>query len=133
MNTDNTQSGQGIRATANGIADALAHGVDGAIHSSQQIAHQTLDHLADRVDSARLRATPVFDRLAHRADVLKYRGVTALRDGSDRLRYQAVRATDSTMGYIRKKPVKSVLIAAAAGAVIVALLAAFGRSGRRGG
>lgn len=132
MNTDKTHSGEGIRAMTNGIADALAHSVDDAIHSSQQIAHQTLDHLADRVDSARLHATPVFDRLAHRAEALKYRGVTAMRDGSHRLRYQAVRAADSTIGYIREKPVKSVLIAAAAGAVVVALLAAFGRGGKRG-
>lgn len=132
MKTGDTPSGEGIRATTKGITDALAHGVDDAIHSSQQIAHQTFDHLADRVDSARLQATPVFDRLAHRAEALKYRGVTAIRDGSDRLRYQAVRATDSTMGYIRKKPVKSVLIAAAAGAVIVALVAALGRGKKPG-
>ncbi|MDP2869767.1 hypothetical protein [Methyloversatilis sp.] len=120
----------GFGATADTFADALAHTAGEAIRSSNQIAHQTLDQLADRVDSARLQAAPVFDRLAHRADEMKYRGVAAVREGSQRLRYQAVRATDSTLGYVRHKPVQSLLFAAALGAAVTLLLSVVGRAGK---
>jgi ElaB/YqjD/DUF883 family membrane-anchored ribosome-binding protein len=127
MNDMKTGFSRSFGPDARALADAVAHTADDVLHSSQQIAHQTLDQLADRVDDARLYATPVFDRLAHRAEKLKYRSVAAMRDGSRRLRYQAVRATDTTVGYIREKPVKSMLIAAALGAVVVGVLAVFGR------
>jgi len=121
---------EGSVVAADSFADALVHTAGEAVRSSNQIAHQTLDQLADRVDSARLQAAPVFDRLAHRADEMKYRGVTAMRDGSQRMRYQAVRATDSTLGYVRQKPVRSLLFAAALGAVATLLLSVAGRAGK---
>ena len=121
---------EGFGAAADAFADALAHTAGEAVRSSNQIAHQTLDQLADRVDSARLQAAPVFDRLAHRADEMKYRGVAAMRDGSQRLRYQAIRATDSTLGYVRQKPVRSLLFAAALGAAATLLLSIVGRAGK---
>jgi ElaB/YqjD/DUF883 family membrane-anchored ribosome-binding protein len=121
---------EGSVVAADSFADALVHTAGEAVRSSNQIAHQTLDQLADRVDSARLQAAPVFDRLAHRADEMKYRGVTAMRDGSQRMRYQAVQATDSTLGYVRQKPVRSLLFAAALGAVATLLLSVAGRAGK---
>lgn len=131
MNDRNKADRQdGFGGVADTFADALAHTAGEAVRSSNQIAHQTLDQLADRVDSARLQAAPVFDRLAHRADEMKYRGVAAMRDGSQRLRYQAVRATDSTLGYVRQKPVRSLLFAAALGAAATLLLSVVGRTGK---
>ncbi|WP_439536667.1 hypothetical protein [Methyloversatilis sp.] len=121
---------EGSVVAADSFADALVHTAGEAVRSSNQIAHQTLDQLADRVDSARLQAAPVFDRLAHRADGMKYRGMAAMRDGSQRMRYQAVRATDSTLGYVRQKPVRSLLFAAALGAVATLLLSVVGRTGK---
>jgi ElaB/YqjD/DUF883 family membrane-anchored ribosome-binding protein len=131
MNDRNkTDRQDGFGAAPDNFADALAHTAGEAIRASNQIAHQTLDQLADRVDSARLQAAPVFDRLAHRADEMKYRGVAAMRDGSQRLRYQAIRATDSTLGYVRQKPVRSLLFAAALGAAATLLLSVVGRAGK---
>ncbi|MDP3874000.1 MAG: hypothetical protein Q8Q80_15185 [Methyloversatilis sp.] len=131
MNDRNRNDRQeGFGAAADTFADALAHTVGDAVRTSNQIAHQTLDQLADRVDSARLQAGPVFDRLAHRADEMKYRGAAAVREGSQRLRYQAVRATDSTLGYVRHKPVQSLLFAAALGAAVTLLLSVVGRAGK---
>ncbi|MCQ9378934.1 hypothetical protein [Methyloversatilis sp. XJ19-49] len=131
MNDRNKNDRQdGFGAAPDNFAEAMAHTAGEVIRSSNQIAHQTLDQLADRVDSARLQVAPVFDRLAHRADEMKYRGVAAVRDGSQRLRYQAVRATDSTLGYVRQKPVRSLLFAAALGAAATLLLSIVGRAGR---
>ena len=44
------------------------------------------------------------------------------------LRDQAVRASDKTVGYIKDEPMKAMLIAAAAGAALMALVALLGRS-----
>ncbi len=59
------------------------------------------------------------------------RAVDALRQGSNALRERAIHASDATAGHIRDEPVKSVLIAAAAGALLVALVNLVGRIGTR--
>jgi ElaB/YqjD/DUF883 family membrane-anchored ribosome-binding protein len=44
--------------------------------------------------------------------------------------YQATRMRRQTAGYVRKEPMKALLISAAVGAVAVGLVALFGRSAR---
>lgn len=56
------------------------------------------------------------------------RGVAAVRDGSQHLLDRAHHASDNTVGYIREEPVKAMLIAAAAGAALMALLGLVTRS-----
>ena len=46
----------------------------------------------------------------------------AMRNGSQHLREKAVQASDSTIGYIKDEPVKAMLIAAATGAALMAML-----------
>jgi ElaB/YqjD/DUF883 family membrane-anchored ribosome-binding protein len=58
---------------------------------------------------------------ADQAIALARRGVDAVRGSSQQLRERARRASDSTVGYIKDEPVKSVLIAAVAGATLCAL------------
>jgi ElaB/YqjD/DUF883 family membrane-anchored ribosome-binding protein len=58
---------------------------------------------------------------ADQAIALARRGVDAVRGSSQQLRERARRASDSTVGYIKDEPVKSVLIAAVAGATLSAL------------
>ncbi|MBK6853975.1 MAG: hypothetical protein IPG93_20925 [Burkholderiales bacterium] len=50
------------------------------------------------------------------------RGVAALRDGRQQMVDRAHVASDAAVGYIKDEPVKSLLIAAAAGAVLMGLL-----------
>jgi ElaB/YqjD/DUF883 family membrane-anchored ribosome-binding protein len=71
---------------------------------------------------------PMMSHAAAQADELLQRGSQAIRDTSQQLRNQAMHANEVTVDYIRRQPVKSVLIAAATGAVIVALLSLFTRS-----
>ncbi len=101
--------------------DAAAHGADQAIRSSQRLANQTLDQLATQVENARSSAGTALDGLAHDAANLAHRGTEAMRHRSDQLRDQALHARDATRGYIQHQPLKAVLIAAAAGAALVAL------------
>lgn len=71
------------------------------------------------------------DRLVNQASVLAQHGLDGLRDRSQQLRERARRATDRALLQVRDEPVKALLIAAAAGAVLMAVFGLPGRSRRR--
>jgi ElaB/YqjD/DUF883 family membrane-anchored ribosome-binding protein len=77
---------------------------------------------ADGGRSAPRSADKTLDKLAEQASALAQRGVDAVRDRSLQARDQALRASDSTLNYIKDEPVKAVLIAAATGAALMALI-----------
>lgn len=95
-----------------------------------QPAEHALDALANTVDNAGSAVAPKLVRMAEQAEALAHRSADALRDGSHQLREKTEQASQQTLQYIRDEPVRSVLIAAAAGATLMALLALFGRSRR---
>lgn len=83
--------------------------------------------------------TPLVDRAAIAADHATgqavgaaQRGVAAVRDGSQHLLDRAHLASDRTVGYIKDEPVKAMLIAAATGAVLMALVGLMTRPRRHG-
>jgi ElaB/YqjD/DUF883 family membrane-anchored ribosome-binding protein len=55
-------------------------------------------------------------------------GVESVREGTHHLRVQAEHASESTVNYIKREPVKSVLMAAATGAALMALISLISRS-----
>ena len=67
------------------------------------------------------RITPALVQAAEDAEGLVRRGAEALREQATHLRERAADASDRTAGYIRDEPLKSVLIAAAAGAALMAI------------
>ena len=56
------------------------------------------------------------------------RGLDTMRDTSAQVRETALRTSDSTVGYIKDEPVKAILIAAAAGAALMALVSLLART-----
>ena len=56
------------------------------------------------------------------------RGIDAVHDGALQLRDQAQHGTDATVQYIQREPIKSVLIAAAAGASLMAVISLMNRN-----
>lgn len=72
--------------------------------------------------------TPIVDRVTDQATALAQRGVDAINDTSRRLRDKALNASDSTVQYIQTEPYKAVLIAAATGAALMALVSLLSRS-----
>ncbi len=93
-------------AAAERTADRVVESADSAIRATQRTAHNALGSLSSSVDDLR-QAVPA-----------------AMHRAADSARH----AGDSTVSYIRQEPVKSVLYAAAAGALVVALVNLFGRS-----
>lgn len=73
-------------------------------------------------------AAQFIDRAAGTASATAHRGLDAVLDGTDRLRSTVRHAGDSASDYIRHDPLKAVLIAAAAGALLSALISLMARS-----
>ncbi len=113
---------------SNTLADQAAHSADNAIRSTQQVANHAFDGLAVKVQDVRDQATPLLNRASEQASALAQRGLDAVRDSSQQLRDKAVRASDTTVQYIKDEPVKAMLIAAATGAALMALVSLMGRS-----
>jgi ElaB/YqjD/DUF883 family membrane-anchored ribosome-binding protein len=116
------------QTSGNDIADQAAQSADGAIKSTQRFANDTLNNLSDKVQEVRDQAAPVLNRVAEKAETLARRGLDAVKDGSQQVREKALRASDSTVAYIKDEPVKAILIAAATGAALMALISLMTRS-----
>jgi len=116
--------------TANRLADQAAQGADDTIRATQRVANETLDRLSDKVHETHDKAAPKLVRMAEQAENLVRRSSDVLREGSHQVREKAVMASDRTVAYIRDEPVKAVLIAAAAGAAMLALVNLMSRSRR---
>lgn len=104
---------QPIEKTVNSTIDQFANGAEHAVHN-----------LRDRV-------TPTAVRLASQAEDLAHRSLDVVRERSGLLRERAVLAGERSTQYVKDQPVKAVLIAAAAGALIAAVLS-LTRSNRDG-
>ena len=103
-------------------ADAAKPSVEHAMQSASRVADQSLDKLSSTAQDLRDQVSPLLDRASEQVSVLAQRGVDAVRDRSVLVRDQAMRASDSTLNYIKDEPVNAVVIAAVAGAALMALL-----------
>jgi len=116
------------QTSGNDVADQAAQGADSAIKSTQRYANDALNTLSDKVQEVRDQAAPVLNRVAEKAETLARRGIDAVKDSSQQVREKALRVSDSTVGYIKDEPVKAILIAAATGAALMALISLMTRS-----
>jgi len=110
------------------LADQAANAANIAIKSTQRATDNAFDSLAGGVQSLRLQAAPAINR----AGALAQQGVNSVRDTAQQMREGALHATDSTISYIKEEPIKAMLIAAAAGAGLMALLRLMTGSSNRG-
>jgi len=106
----------------NALADQAAQTADQAIKATQRATNEAMDGLADTVRHLHDDAAPVLNRAAARATEMAQHSLDAVRDGSQQLRASAQRASDNTVNYIKDEPVKAMLIAAATGAALMALV-----------
>lgn len=113
-----------------GAADQAADSASNALRSTQNATNEAFDKLGDKVDEVRDQAAPALNRLSTQAETMARRGVEKVRDTSAQLREKALQASDTTVGYIKDEPVKSMLIAAATGAALMGLIGLMSRSRR---
>lgn len=114
------------------LAGQAAQSADMAINSAQRAANETIDSVAKAADDIRQDAiTPLLNRAADRVNEMASHGADAVRKGARQARASAQRASDTTVAYVKDEPVKSMLIAAATGAALLALFNLFTRSRNR--
>ncbi|HET7792737.1 MAG TPA: hypothetical protein VFL64_05065 [Rhizobacter sp.] len=112
------------------LADSAADKAEHAIRATQRVTNDALDGLSTSVQNTRDRVSPMLSRAGEQAAALAHRGIDAVRTGSQTVRDKAVHATDATADYIKNDPIKSVLIAAATGAALMALIGLLSRPRR---
>jgi len=116
----------------NALADQAALKADQAIRATQRVANETLDGLSDSLVDAHQRVAPVLNRATETASAVAQRSMDAVRETTKQLRTKAIQASDVSATYIKNDPIKSVLIAAAAGAALMGLYTLISRSRDRG-
>ena len=107
---------------SNHLVEQAALSADQAIKSTQQVANETLDNLTNTMQDLCHKATPAMERAVESVNAFAHRGVDGVRETSQQLRIKAEKASENTVNYIRQEPVKAVLIAAATGAALMALI-----------
>lgn len=118
-------------STPSQLAESASHTAGHAAEQVDHAAHEACDHLADKAHQAVDAAKPVVDRWARDAESAARRGMDAARDTTRELRDRFSQASDTAAQYVKDEPVKAMLIAAAAGAALVAALSMLNRSNRR--
>ncbi len=103
------------------FADRAADSASHALDAARAGAHHTFDGMVHSLDGLRGRAAPALDHASERMAELAQRSSRYVRDG-------AHRAGDNAALYIREQPVKSILYAAAAGAIVAWLAGWLARS-----
>lgn len=74
------------------------------------------------------QASHAADQVAKTSQQLAHSALEGVRDTSHQLRVKAGYAADDTVHYIRHEPVKAMLMAAATGAALMALISLVSRS-----
>jgi ElaB/YqjD/DUF883 family membrane-anchored ribosome-binding protein len=122
------QSSKGSEMNIEPGMGRAAQSADEAIRSTRRAASKAFDSVADTAQEVGREIAPSLSRATEHAKALAQVGKEFVRDGTVQLRGQARRATDTTVAYIRDEPVKAMLIAAAAGAALMAVVRLSSRS-----
>lgn len=80
------------------------------------------------VDGLLQSAEPLVSRAFDQADDAMQSGIHSVRHSAAQLRDRADHANQVALGYVRQEPVKALLIAAATGAALMAVLSLLNRS-----
>jgi len=130
MSTPNPpgSTGKPLTQQAANLAERAADSTESTIRATQNVANEAFDRMSDEVEDARRHVAPLLNRLSAQAETAARRGAAAVRDASAQLREKATQASDTTVEYVRQEPVKAMLIAAATGAVLMALVGLLARS-----
>ncbi|MFT3818257.1 MAG: hypothetical protein QM750_11595 [Rubrivivax sp.] len=110
------------------VTPTSQHEASAAIEHTRELVNNGLDTLESGIDKLREAAPSVLSRAAAQVEDLTRRGMDRARDASTQVKDQMVKAGDRSVDYVRDEPVKSMLMAAAAGAALVTLIGWLSRS-----
>ena len=93
-----------------------------SLKAAQRDAQTAIDSAVDGLSTAYGEAKPLLSRMNQRAREMAHDGYDAARERAGALRERGQQAVESTRGYVQDEPIKSLLIAAAVGAAVIALV-----------
>ncbi len=100
----------------------LVHGVEDGIDSAHDAAQSALSSASNKLENFQNGVKPAIERLASRGAEIAQTGLDATREAGTRAKATASRYVNACENYVTEQPMKSVAIAAAAGAALAALL-----------
>ncbi|MBO9643174.1 MULTISPECIES: hypothetical protein [Pseudacidovorax] len=108
--------------TPSQLADELRGAAQDAAESTRTYAKNAVDATGQKVRQLRGEVEPTVEQIASRVQQAVQRGLEAASKTTSRAQERFGEAATVTTRYIADQPVRSVLIAAAAGAAITALI-----------
>ena len=116
--------------TPSQLTDDVRQTANEAMETTRAYAQNAVNAAGEKVRELRRDAEPGVEQLAARVQQAVQRGLDAASTTSARAQRRIEQAADVTGRYISDQPVRSVLIAAAAGAAITALIVLASRRSR---
>lgn len=107
---------------ATGLAQRTADKADHAVAATKSAVNNTAQAVNEGLDHLRDNSTSALTRAAAHADELARKGLEQARHAGTAIREKAQVTGDRSVAYIREEPVKAVLMAAAAGALLALVL-----------
>jgi len=104
------------------LHDNVMQSAEEAVETSRDLANDAISRADRRARDLRASIDPAIDHLTTRARELASRSRDMALDARSKAQQRLTEYADVTSKYVSDQPMKSVLIAAAAGAVIAALL-----------
>jgi ElaB/YqjD/DUF883 family membrane-anchored ribosome-binding protein len=87
--------------------------------------HERVDALAEQAEKAASEASRASHNAMEKVAAVAHERRDEAAPAVDRMRRSLAQASDRTVGYVRDEPVRTVLMAAAAGAVLYAMVRLF--------
>ena len=104
------------------IVDGLANSADKAIDSTRNYANHALDVADEKIHSLSNGVKPALEKFSRKAEQYAHQGMDMAVNAKDKARESLSHYSAATTRYVADKPVQSVLIAAAVGAVVAMLV-----------
>lgn len=104
------------------LADDARQTANDAIDSTRAYAQNAVNAAGEKVRDMKRDAEPTVEQIAARVQQAVQRGLDAASTTSARAQRKLEQAADMTGKYISDQPMRSVLVAAAAGAALAALI-----------
>lgn len=119
-----------VTEKARDLADSALQSAQDAVTATQDAATASIEKAHERVEKWHSEADPALSEFANKAQVLAERSIHYCADTSAKMRKKMDQCTDTTTRYVAEQPGKSIVLAAAVGAVVALASAALWR--RRG-
>lgn len=113
------------------LSDKVLQSAHEAVESTRDLAQHAIEGADSAVRRARDRIDPAIEDFAHSAQRLAHRGIDLASHTGARAQQSLRHCAAATERYVADQPVRAILIAAAAGAIIAALALAGTRKRRR--